>query len=820
MSANFPGATNALPGVYSETETISNGVSVPGGLRIAAIVGEGERVERLINSAVGGGSDGLNPTFTSTSGSDGRHFKLTYPPVIARRTTLYKNGIPLVGLEQAGFATAGTTFSNTYDYRIDINLGYIELQTAHLVDQGGSYYSASTANVGNGTINGLTLSDQNAPSETWTIRCSSVVRDGYGNPIDGYAKFLATGSVSGNILDGYGNQIFWQSNGTTNTNGILTFSISEGTTAFREGDTFTVEVESGALTAGDSLVATYIAEIELNDPEFFTDIDDIAEKHGQASLENRITLGSQLAFANNPPGVYCIQAAPSVPRRVSYTLEESASGGATQDDLTFALPVGITPDVDANINFFVTDPITGTETQILPNKVDFYDPAITAAPTLFIFGAGYTYSYTVVMEDSVPKEGDDGVITSTGPTTATLSSTTVEFDLDDLSGTRTVKILAPAANAGEYAITGVSGGVVTISNAGGFVNETGAEFRVLDSSDSSARILFTDDLALSAGQSLRATVVDTKDADFFDVGWQSALEALELIECDIVVPLPSQTISAIFQAARIHCETMSNIKNKKERVLFIGAIQGLEPENVIGTEPAAVEDIGILEGIQGDDISEILAGNVEDLTDYGIPNSFGGTYRVVYFYPDEIVVQIGADRTLVDGFFIAAAAAGYLSAIPNVAVPLTNKVLAGFTILRDKLFRPIILENLAVAGITVLQPAIGGGTVIWGKTTTQSGYAEEEEISIVFIRDRISKSMRAAFSGFPGQPESPTFQGTLIARANRVMQAFITQRLITSYSDLKVVRDKVEPRQWNITVQVQPVYPVNWIYIKIGVGIL
>jgi len=818
--ANFPGSTNALPGPYIDVETVSRGVSVPGGLRIAAIVGEGERVERLVNSAVGDGNDGLNSTYTSTTGSDGRHFLLTYAPVIANRTVLYKNGIPLVGLEQAGFATAGGSFSDRYDYRLDITLGYVELQTAHLVDQGGSYWEASGANVGNGVINGLSLVDLNAPTETWTVRCVSVVRDGYGNPIDGYAKFIASGSVSGILLDGYGNNVVWQSNGVTESNTILTFSISEGSTAFREGDAFTIEVESGSLIAGDSLIANYIAEIDLNDPEFFSDMDEISTKHGSASTDNRLTLGCQIAFANQPPGVYCCQAAPSIPRRVSYVLEQSASGGTAPDDLTFALPINVFPDVDTNINFFVTDPVTGSETQIVPNKVDFYDAAITAAPTLFMYGVGYTYAYTVILEDSVQKEGDDGAITPVTPTTATISSTTVEFNLDDLSATREIRILAPAANAGTYSIVSVSEGVATITDPGGFVSETGAEFRVLDTSDSSARILFTSDLALTLGQSLRATVVDTRDADFFDVGWQEALEALELIECDIVVPLPSQTISAIFQAARLHCEAMSNIKNKKERMLFIGAIQGLTPANVIGTTPAAVEDIGILEGIQGDDISEILSGNVEDLTNYGVPNSFGGTFRVVYFYPDQIVVQIGADNTLVDGFFMAAAAAGYLSGVTNVSIPLTNKVLAGFTILRDKLFRPITLENLAVAGITTLQPAIGGGTVIWGKTTTQSGYPEEEEISIIFIRDRIAKSMRAAFAGFPGSPESETFQGTLLARATSVMQSFISQKLITQFADLRVVRDSVDPRQWNISVAVQPVYPVNWIYIRVGVGVL
>ena len=139
----------------------------------------------------------------------------------------------------------------------------------------------------------------------------------------------------------------------------------------------------------------------------------------------------------------------------------------------------------------------------------------------------------------------------------------------------------------------------------------------------------------------------------------------------------------------------SGVTYRKERVLFIGAIQGLTANNVLGIEEAAPEDIGVLEGIQGDDVSEILAGNVEDLADYSVSAAYANSFRVVYFYPDEIVVQIAGSRTKVSGYFMAAAAAGYLSGVSNIAIPLTKKRLAGFTLLRDKMLRPIVIENLA-----------------------------------------------------------------------------------------------------------------------------
>lgn len=818
MAANIEGATTVVPGTYSQTETLQRGVSVPVGSRTAAIIGEGLKSETLVRSANGKGNDGFNSTYTSTKGADGRHFLLgsgtkVVAPVVLNRTKLFKNGIQLNVLE-------GTITSNTFDSRFnakfDSETGQILLQPAYLVDLGGSFYSNGPANVGNGSINGLTLINTNAPAETWTIRCASVRRDSYGNPIDGYARFLARGSVSGTLLDGYGNQIAWQSNGTTVSNGTLSFSVTDGSVPFQEGDNFTVVVAGGALVAGESLTARYISIIDLDDPVFFTSLNDLVSKHGQPDvLTGRLSLGAQLAFSNATPGTWAVQAKPSVPRRVSYVLVTSADGGNTLDDLTFALPLNVTPDTNSGINFFVKDPRTGIETQILPNKVDFYDPTITADKGA-AFITSYAYSYTVIEEPSVQKSAHDGYLTVTSPTTGTFTSSAVLFTLEDVGRSLHIKN-SLNGNDGISYISNVSNDTITLTGTFG-LSETAIDFEVLDSTAQSARIIFTQDLALSVGEGLRATVVDIKDADFYDAGWINAYEALEKIDTDIIVPLPSQTISAIFQNGKLHVESMSNIRNKKERVLFIGAIAGLTPDNVTGVKPAAVEDIGVLEGIQGDTVTEILSGNTEDLADYSVPNAYGDSFKVVYFYPDQINVQIGASITTVDGFFISAAAAGYLSGSYNISEPLTNKRLSGFSIDRSKLYAPIVQENIVNAGITLLQPVSGGGRIIWGKTTTISLAAEEQEISIVFIRDTISKAMRRAFLPYIGKAESATTKSTLFAVANSLMQSFIQQKLITTFSGVTVARDATEPRQWNVTATVQPVYGINWIYIRISVG--
>jgi hypothetical protein len=919
--SNFPGGTGVLPGAFTDVITQSRGVSVPGGVRIAAMIGEGSTDETVVAQANGGGSDGLNSSYSSVSGADGRHFQLSNFPLISNRTTLFKNGIPLVGLESL---IDSNSFSNKYDYRIDIDTGRVELQSGHILDQGGQFSVPLTTNIGDGYIENLTLVDVNAQPETWTIRCVSVQRNALNQPIAATAKFLAFGSISGGKLDANGNPVIWQANGAIISNGIISFSVSEtlvmsvALSVFREGDAFTVRVASGVLVRSDSLTANYIPTLNLNDPILTVGLSDVVNRHGLPSLTNNLSLGAQLAYANAAPGLVTVQAAPSMPRRTSIVLDTTVNSLSTSsEEFTFPLPVGVVPDVNSSIHFFVTNTATNVETQILPNKFTYYTLDTSGKPTTsqFIFDnvaspAGNSYGYTVkqslgilnsgfdgyigrnvpysnkgVFSSSVEFDstyigkqlkiieatnvanvgtfnvtavtngalyvtsvdnswpfftdfvndatttfevinkstgvaytsGTDGILVATlSSSRGTLTSVSVNFGgIANITSAYSIQINGSVENNGLYDIVNAGSGTVTIEKT--LVNESDMRYEVVDPAEVSSYIVLNHNVVPNSN-SLRVTVIDERDASYYDAGWINALASLEAIECDIVVPLPKQTISVIFQNTLAHCKSMSNIRNKKERVLFCGAISGLTPDNVTGVTDAAVEDIGVLEGIQGETVTDILAGNVEDLADYSVSSAFGNTFRCVYFYPDQIVVQAGTENVLIDGFYLAAAAAGYASADIRVENPFTNKVFAGFTILRNKQFSPLVLERLAAAGITTLQPVAGGGRVVWGITTTQSGFPEEQEISIIFIRDKLSKLLRAGFAGFPGTPESSDTGALLNTRAAILLNSLVSQGLITAYADLAVKRDSVDPTQWNVSVRCQPTYPINFIYIKVSLG--
>ena len=117
-----------------------------------------------------------------------------------------------------------------------------------LVDQGGgNYYTASTSNIGAGTINNLLLVNSFAPTETWTIKCVEVLYNNLNQPIPGTARFAVIGSVSGSKIGGQ--DYFWIADDTVVSNTILSFSITE-TSQFSIGDYFSVKVQS--IPAGES----------------------------------------------------------------------------------------------------------------------------------------------------------------------------------------------------------------------------------------------------------------------------------------------------------------------------------------------------------------------------------------------------------------------------------------------------------------------------------------------------------------------------------------------------------------------------------------
>jgi hypothetical protein len=661
-------------------------------------------------------------------------------------------------------------------------------------------------------------------------------------------------------------------------NGILLLGIQEGGTAFEVGDKFFVDIESRALSAGDRLEARYVYEGDLNDPEFFTDANALFSKHGLPSETNTLSLGAQMAFENGAPGVLAVQCKPSVSRRTTVTLLEERDslgrGGFSScydsgtesadacevDDLRFLIPRPIEglragrPDADTRVNIFVVR--NGVETQVFPNKAAFYNSQLDTdiQQGAWIASSDNAFSYTIV--NSTVDILGSGINGTLDESAGVPFFNTTEFDFDGANVDDVIVITSMEDSAGnvytteeeisaqlfgltltppsvELKISSVSDDTVvlvesnvvgqTLDLQGTFVD---VQFFVKDPANANAddaSLLLHRDLVssgiLKEGDGLKISYVDENDANFFDTNWFDAFEKLEAFDAQIIVPLPTQTMSSIFRAAVSHCENMSSIINRRERVAFIGAQKGVTPAALIGTEEIAVEDIGIIEGIQGDDPEEVLAGNTEDLVNFKLNDNYTSN-RAVYFYPDSIIRSVNGANVELHGFYIAAAAAGYLSARQNVAIPLTNKILSGFSLTRDKVYRQITQNQLGAVGATLLQPVAGGGRVLAGRTTSQSGFVEDEEISIIFIRDYVKRTLRNSLVSFVGGVQNLDTNLLISNRVRSIMTGLVSQGLVTSFRNIKVEQDKVDPRQINVFLQFTPAYPINYVFIDIEVGII
>ena len=347
-------------------------------------------------------------------------------------------------------------------------------------------------------------------------------------------------------------------------------------------------------------------------------------------------------------------------------------------------------------------------------------------------------------------------------------------------------------------------------------------------------IILSDKAGLRDGEGFRVSYVSVDDADFVDPQWSLAATALESVDTYWICPLPDAHVAAVQHTFKLHVDTMSSTPYRKERQLVTGAFSvlnddgeyvGLTPENLYAGEThlAAMEDIGIIEGIQGDTEAEILAGSIEDLANYGVPDNFGDSYRVNYFYPDQIVVSIAGTNTAVPGLYLGAAAAGWFSGQQYIAESLTWKSLIGFTITRDRTIltgNKDISNRLGAAGVTVVHGLAAGGKVLHSKTTIQGGSAYQEEPSSINIADLCAQELRNTLSNmFIGRPITNDLPHQMLQATKQVLQSFVHRKLLNNFDNIQVSQDTVEPRQFNVICQIQPVLPLLWIYIEIQVGI-
>lgn len=258
--------------------------------------------------------------------------------------------------------------------------------------------------------------------------------------------------------------------------------------------------------------------------------------------------------------------------------------------------------------------------------------------------------------------------------------------------------------------------------------------------------------------------------------------------------LPDPTVINLIATAQLACLThaqiMSETKNRLERNCLFG-------------------------GYEFTDLDFLL----DPIT--GIEANFGTTKRVQFFWPggETITRVVAGEIQTLDAQFIAPCAAGFYASHP-IPTSLTNKTLSGFTI--NPAFKLSVDEtNFAGgAGVAIVRPLAAGGKVIIGQTTTNSGRAVEEEMSVVRISDFTAQTVRRALeNAFTGTTITPNTIDSVKAATISLLSQLQSQGILNTFANVQTVVDPNEPRQINVTFDITPVFPLNWIFIRFSIGI-
>ncbi len=306
-----------------------------------------------------------------------------------------------------------------------------------------------------------------------------------------------------------------------------------------------------------------------------------------------------------------------------------------------------------------------------------------------------------------------------------------------------------------------------------------------------------------------------------DSDWSLTFAELEKEEIDLISSLPyisdddtpvlgtgaTAYFFNIHSQLRAHCLTMSLVENRKERQFVIGSPKLEDVNSMLGTSytnlPAWLTDTSVYTG------------------DGYVDETYGSTFRGHFLSPDKIIRVVAGVVEELSGMHLACAYAGKLSGTQYLPEPMTRKTLVGFNILRGEKYSQGQMNLMAASGVVVVEPLTSGGRIRHGLTTINTGAVEEEEPSVIAVRDYVSKQVRITLENrFIGRPITDTLVGDMSSVLKLFLGSLLAQVLINNYAGASVRIDSQLATQANVTFDIQPIYPLNWIKIEFSIGLL
>ena len=283
----------------------------------------------------------------------------------------------------------------------------------------------------------------------------------------------------------------------------------------------------------------------------------------------------------------------------------------------------------------------------------------------------------------------------------------------------------------------------------------------------------------TAGQNDAAAADYTSAIDIFD-------EPLLINGTRPSLIQPLTTDATVISYLKVSNAIQSSIRYRNERTSYFGFRAGTTMDTVINR----------CKGLA----SEFLTGVYPATAAVTLVDKFGQTTDV-----------------MLPGQYIACAMAGAdLSPSRDVATPLTNVTLTGFTRLGASL-RTVDAQQIASAGCTVLEYK-GGVTRILMALTTDMSSPLTRDPRIIEIKHDLQKGARNATDPFVGQKGLPSLPGSVARAMNSFMYAKKKANIIYDYKGISAKYDSADPTVVNVEAYYKPIFGVNWIIITFNIS--
>lgn len=267
-------------------------------------------------------------------------------------------------------------------------------------------------------------------------------------------------------------------------------------------------------------------------------------------------------------------------------------------------------------------------------------------------------------------------------------------------------------------------------------------------------------------------------------GFQAALSKLAVVDgVNIVVPLSVDPL--LYSSVKSHVVNSSAPLEKKERT----AILGLEASATVSS--AISQASGLAAG--------------------------GNGRRMMLVYPPSVSRVVGSSTVSLNGSYLAAGIAGLrINGNFDVAEPLLRKQITGFTSAATNLLRTDKLR-LRNGGVTVVE-LIDSIVRVTEDTTTDRSTVDNQEYAVTEIVDFVARTIRRLldniFIGVKILPDTPSI---VTATVQVLLNNFQALNIITGSDKLKASVNTLDPRQIDVSFEIQPVRGLRFIKVTFSI---